>query len=120
MRCFSEGSFERTREVRQASPRNSAEVPGVDSAVQILLNERFYAHDLPAHQSARSGRVTARATIYLQLQDRRRCYQRCLRRLTINLELASGGLEKPGQAVGQMVEVRASRRPRNRFLVFRP
>src|ERR1700730_8193646 len=35
MRRFSEGLFERTREVRRASLRDSTEIPGVDRAVQI-------------------------------------------------------------------------------------
>jgi len=120
MRCFAEGLFERTREVRRASPRNGTEIPGVDRAVQILLDERPYARDLPAHQGTRSVRAAARATFYLRLQDRRRRCERCLRRLTIMVKLALCGLEKLGQAVRQIVELRAGRRRRTRFLVFRP
>ena len=52
MRRFSEGLFERTREVRRASLRDSTEIPGVDRAVQIPFDKSSHACDLPARQRA--------------------------------------------------------------------
>jgi len=52
MRWFSKGLFEGPREMCSAYPRYGAEVPGVDGAVQILVDESLNSRYLPARQSA--------------------------------------------------------------------
>jgi hypothetical protein len=47
VRCFSEGLFEGSREIRFASLHHGADVLGVDGAVQILINESAHARYLP-------------------------------------------------------------------------
>src|ERR1700744_154161 len=65
--------LELAREVRGASMRDSAEIPGVDGTVQIAVDVGSYAKDLPGRQPAPRGLVGARATFDLRLQDVRRC-----------------------------------------------
>ena len=116
---FSEGQLERPREVRRASPRDGAEILGMNGSVQVLVDERSHPRDLPAGQSRGSGSPRARITLDLRLQDDRGGGQRCLRRLAIALELAPCHFNKLGQAVRQQIELMAGRR-RIRCSTLRP
>src|ERR1700730_7213847 len=120
MRWFSEGLLERTRKVRRTSLRDGAEVSGVVGAMQISFDEGPHARELPAGQGARLGAVSARMTLDLGLQNGGRRGQRCFRSLPITFELASGGLEKFGQAACQIMELQAGRRRRIRYRVSKP
>jgi hypothetical protein len=55
--------------MRRACPRYGAEIPCVDGAVQILVDESAQARYLPARQSAGSG-VRRRTALDFRLQDR--------------------------------------------------
>ena len=69
MRWFSEGLFERSREVRWASLRYSTETPDVDIAVYILFDKCAHTRYLPARQRSRPGAVSARVTFNFRLQN---------------------------------------------------
>ena len=62
MRWFSEGLFERAREMRRAPLRYSTEIFSVDIAVQILFDKCAHTRYLPTRQCSRPGAVSARAT----------------------------------------------------------
>jgi hypothetical protein len=57
-----EGSFEGTREMCRAYPRYGAEIPYVDGAVQILVDESLKPRYLPARQPTRFPPVSASTT----------------------------------------------------------
>src|SRR5580698_1731521 len=85
--------LELAREVRGASMRDGAEVPGVNGAVQIVVDVGSYAKDLPGRQAAPRGSVGARATFDLRLQDMRRCDERGFGGLLIALQFSLGSFE---------------------------
>jgi len=88
--------------VRRASPRDGAEVLGVNGPVQVLVNEGSYPRDLPAGQSRRPGSLRARIAVDLRLQDGRSSRERRLRRLAIVLDLAPCDFKKLCQAARQI------------------
>src|SRR6266850_5442984 len=107
---FSEGQLERSREVRRGSPRDGAEVLGVNGPVQVLVDEGSHPRDLPAGQPPRPGSLRARMAFDLRLQDGRGGGKRRLRHLAIVLELAPRYFKKLSQAARQIAERQTARR----------
>src|SRR6267142_4450279 len=105
MRRFSEGQLERPREVCRGSPRDGAEVLGMNGTVQILFDEASDPRRLPAGQPRRPGSLRARMAFDLRLQDVRCRGQRRLRRLAIVLELAPRHFKKLRLAARQIAEL---------------
>src|SRR6266545_3673101 len=106
---FPEGKLERPREVRRGSPRDGAEVLGMNGPVQILVDEASHPRDLPAGQPRRPGSPRARMAFDLRLQDGRSGGERRLRRLAIVLELAPHDFKKLRQAARQIAERQTAR-----------
>src|ERR1700679_2299933 len=104
MRRFAKCQLERPREMRRASPRNRAQIPGMNRAVQVLVDKGPHPRDLAVHQPTRSGALRARVTLDLVLQDGRSSSERCLRRLAIMLQLMPRHFKELCQAACQVAE----------------
>src|SRR3954466_7322442 len=116
---FPETQLERAREVRRGSPREGAEVLGVNGPVQVLVDEGSHPRDLPTGQSPRPRSLRARTAFDLRLQDGRSGGKRRLRRLAVVLEFAPRYFQKLRQAACQIVEQQAGWR-RTRCSTLRP
>src|SRR3984957_17173629 len=104
VRRFAKCQLERSREVSRATPRNRAQIPGMNRAMQILVDKGPHPSDLPTRKPCRSRLSCARMAFNLGLQDSRSSGKRRLRRFAIVLQLTPHHLEELCQAACQVAE----------------
>jgi hypothetical protein len=105
---LADGQFEFSGEVRRASTRNRTEIPDVNGAVQIAVDESSHAKDLPSRLTTSCEAMSARTTVDLGLQDVRCRDQRRHCCLAIAVEFASRRLKELRQTFCPIVKWQTS------------